>query len=212
MEIRTIKKTECSMEELQQIIREGKAPQLLPVGTQLMIKFDGKLVPYDVIGINAERLVNSDLKNSITIQAYVLQEERPFDTTDRWGSNAWETSELRHYLNSEEYAARYEELVPYLAAVYKKNNDNESTVDTFFLLSIEEYGADERVETQYKFYEGKGEIVRVKANKNGITDWHWTRSEVEYNTRYIVTVSPYGDVNNDYNMRANRFAPACVIA
>ena len=52
----------------------------------------------------------------------LVMEERPFDTTGDYGSNVWETSELRKYLQSEEFRERYKKLIPYLTKVVKENN------------------------------------------------------------------------------------------
>jgi hypothetical protein len=212
MQVRRMKTTEYTMDELQKVVRAGAAAEQLAAGTQIMIKFDGKFVPYDVIGIDAEDLVDKNLKHSLTIQAHVLVEERPFDTTGRYGSNVWETSELRKYLNSEEYAKRYEDLVPYLAAVRKKNKSGEDTIDTFFLLSREEYGDVIGEETPYEYYKA-GEIARVKADENGETGWHWTRSAYGGTTYGPWSVTSSGHVSGStIASYANRFAQACAIA
>ena len=68
----------------------------------------------------------------------LVMEERPFDTTGDYGSNVWETSELRKYLHSEEFRERYKKLIPYLTKVVKENNSGDDTEDLFFLLSADE--------------------------------------------------------------------------
>lgn len=208
--MKLFKKTskEYSLEQLRELIRSGKAAEELSVGNQLTITFDGKEVLYDVIGIDAEKLVNPDLKHSITIQAHTLFEERAFNNTDKGSeTNIWETSDIRAYLNSEEYAARFADLIPYLQKVYKDNADRNPTEETFFLLSLDEYKEDK---TPYPFYKG-GEINRVKADENGETDWHWTRSASRGNAynAWLVSAGGYAYSNNARD--AIRFAPACVI-
>lgn len=200
-----------TLEGIQEIVRAGEAGVVFPVGSQLVITFDGKPALYDVIGIDAEEPADTNLKHSMTIQAHTLLEKRPFDTKGRYGSNVWETSELRAYLNSEEYAKRYEDLVPYLAAVRKKNNSGADTIDTFFLPSREEYGDVDEVEP-YEYYK-TGEIARVKADEDGETDWHWTRSAYRGYAYYVWLVYASGYVYS-YGTASTplRFAPACVIA
>ncbi|MBQ8279712.1 MAG: hypothetical protein IJZ23_07720 [Roseburia sp.] len=208
--MKLFKKTskEYSLEQLQELIRSGKAAEELSVGDQLTVTFDGKEMLYDIIGIDVEKLVNPDLKHSITIQAHTLFEERAFNNTDKGSeTNIWETSDIRAYLNSEEYAARFTGLIPYLQKVYKENADRNPTEETFFLLSLDEYKEDK---TPYPFYKG-GEINRVKADENGETDWHWTRSAFRGYACSAWSVGAGGYASN-YNARyALRFAPACVI-
>ena len=203
--IRTMKEQQYTLDELRDIVRAGKAAEVFNIGDQLLIKFDGKEVPYDIIGMDAEKLVNTEHKHSITIQAHELIEERPFDSKC---SNVWRTSELREYLSSEEYLKRYEDLVPYLAAVVKENSDGQDTEELFFVLSKEEYKEET---TPYPYY--KKEINRVKAGEDGETDWHWTRSAHRGYACITWHVSTSGGVSYYYYAYyASRCAPACVIA
>ena len=205
--IKTVTEKSYELEELRKLIRAGKAAEVLKVGDQIYITFDGKEVPYDVIGIDAEKLVNKNLKHSVTIQAHELIEERPFDTTGRYGNNCWRTSELREYLSSQEFYNRYADLVPYVAAVEKENTDGENTEELFFILSKEEY---ETETTPYAYYDK--EIKRVKADADGYTDWHWTRSAHRGNSYYTWYVYAGGHVHNGhYAIDARRCAPACAI-
>ena len=114
---KTILTESVTLEELRKFIREGRAAEVLTAGDQIYIDFDGAAVPYDVIGIDVDAPAAKELKHTVTIQAHELIEEHPFDTKGRYGSNDWETSELREYLNSEAYAARYAELAEYAIPV-----------------------------------------------------------------------------------------------
>lgn len=51
---KTILTESVTLEELRKIIREGRAAEVLAVGDQIYIDFDGTAVPYDVIGIDAD--------------------------------------------------------------------------------------------------------------------------------------------------------------
>ena len=51
---KTILTESVTLEELRKIIREGRAAEVLAVGDQIFIGFDGAAVPYDVIGIDAD--------------------------------------------------------------------------------------------------------------------------------------------------------------
>ena len=79
--------------------------------------FDGKEVPYDVIGFDVEELADKTLDHSMTIQAHVAIEAREFDTKGDYGSNVWADSELREYLQSDEFKERFADLIPYQSLV-----------------------------------------------------------------------------------------------
>lgn len=204
---KTILTESVTLEELRKIIREGRAAEVLAVGDQIYIDFDGAAVPYDVIGIDADTAAAEELKHTVTIQAHELIEERPFDTKGRYGSNDWETSELREYLNSEIYAARCAELAKYAIPVAKMNTNGRKTVDTFFLLSVDEYDAKD---TPYEYYKDKP-YRAAKHAKDDYNDWHRTRSAhrgSSCNTWYVSSSGGVGYGNADDSMRC---APACAI-
>ena len=204
---KTILTESVTLEELRKIIREGRAAEVLAAGNQIYIDFDGAAVPYDVIGIDVDTPAAKELKYTVTIQAHELIEEHPFDTKGRYGSNDWETSELREYLNSETYAARYAELAEYAIPVTKMNTNGRKTVDTFFLLSVDEYNAKN---TPYEYYKDKP-YRAAKHAKDDFNDWHRTRSANRggsYNTWYVSSSGYVNDSNANNSMRC---APACAI-
>lgn len=47
----------------------------------------------------------------MTIQAHVAIEAREFDTKGDYGSNVWADSELREYLQSDEFKERFADLI-----------------------------------------------------------------------------------------------------
>lgn len=205
---KTILTESVTLEELRKFIREGRAAEVLAVGDQIYIDFDGAAVPYDVIGIDADTPVAEELKHTVTIQAHELIEEHPFDTKRRYGSNDWETSELREYLNSEVYAARYTELAEYVIPVTKMNTNGRETVDTFFLLSVGEYDAKD---TPYEYYKDKP-YRAAKHAKDNFNDWHRTRSASRGNSCYAWYVDSSGNVlNNGGAYNSMRCAPTCAI-
>ena len=53
-----------TLEELRKIIREGRAAEVLAVGDQIFIDFDGAAVPYDVIGIDADTPAAEELTHT----------------------------------------------------------------------------------------------------------------------------------------------------
>lgn len=204
---KTILTESVTLEELRKIIREGRAAEVLAVGDQIYIDFDGAAVPYDVIGIDADTAAAEELKHTVTIQAHELIEERPFDTKGRYGSNDWETSELREYLNSEIYAARCAELAKYAIPVAKMNTNGRKTVDTFFLLSVDEYDAKD---TPYEYYKDKP-YRAAKHAKDDYNDWHRTRSALRGNSYSTWYVYSSGNVSYGGAVYSMRCAPACAI-
>ncbi|MFQ9608346.1 MAG: DUF6273 domain-containing protein [Lachnospira sp.] len=204
---KTILTESVTLEELRKIIREGRAAEVLAVGDQIYIDFDGAAVPYDVIGIDADTAAAEELKHTVTIQAHELIEERPFDTKGRYGSNDWETSELREYLNSEIYAARCAELAKYAIPVAKMNTNGRKTVDTFFLLSVDEYDAKD---TPYEYYKDKP-YRAAKHAKDDYNDWHRTRSAYRGYSYYAWYVTSSGFVSYYTANHSMRCAPACAI-
>lgn len=205
---KTILTESVTLEELRKFIREGRAAEVLTVGDQIYIDFDGAAVPYDVIGIDVDTPAAEELKHTVTIQAHELIEEHPFNTKGRYGSNDWETSKLREYLNSEVYAARYTELAEYVIPVTKMNTNGRETVDTFFLLSVGEYDAKD---TPYEYYKDKP-YRAAKHAKDDFNDWHRTRSASRGNSRYAWYVGSNGNVlNNGGAYNSMRCAPTCAI-
>lgn len=197
-----------TLDELRTLIRSGEIQNHVSVGDTIWIMFDGKEVPYDVIGFDVEELADKTLDHSMTIQAHVAIEAREFDTKGDYGSNVWADSELREYLQSDEFKERFADLIPYLAKVKKNNSNGEQTEDLFFLLSKEEFDPDE---TPYEFYENKAN--RVKFTEDGNTCRHWTRSAYRGDSTSTWCVSSDGGVYSyGYASWADRCAPACTIA
>lgn len=199
------KKT-ITLDELRTLVRNEEIQKFVSVEDTIWIMFDGKEVPYDVIGFDAEELADKTLEHSMTIQAHIAIERRPFDTKGDY-TNSWADSELRKYLQSDEFKERFTDLVPFLATVKKNNSNGKQTEDLFFLLSKEEL---EPEGTPYEFYQNKAN--RVKFTENGCTCRHWTRTEYGgyslanlcvYSDGHISGADAYWDI---------RCAPACIIA
>ena len=197
-----------SLEWIQEVVRLGRARDYFSEGDTIDIEFDGEVIQHDIIGIDAEKLADKSLEHSITIQMHdLVMEERPFDTTGDYGSNVWETSELRKYLQSEEFRERYKKLIPYLTKVVKENNSGDDTEDLFFLLSADEV---DPKKTPYKYYEDV--TNRQKKNADGETDYHRLRSAYRGYSCGTWYVNSSGHVYGTGAYWAYRCAPACTIA
>lgn len=126
--------------------------------------------------------------------------------TDNESKN--DKSSIRRNMNSIAFKERFEEgfrrlLVP----VLKENGDREATLDTFFLLSVEEMKDEEK-----KYQRFRSERDCVKVNPEQETEWHWTRSAYRGDANFTWNVSASGSVNYyGFAVSSIRFAPACVI-
>ena len=190
-------------EELGEIIEAGKAKKFFGGKGSISVEMEGVgAAVFDIIGYDAEKLAE-DKQHSVTLwMRNLILNKMAFSTED---NNKWEESYIRKHINSEEFINRFEtgfrELI---CPVYKDNGDYVDTVDRFFLLSKEE------LEGGYEYI--NTEKDRVKVDKNGETDWHWTRSACRGGAFGTWCVSASGYVNNYGAYWANRFSPACVIA
>ena len=135
----------------------------------------------------------------------LILEEKQFDKD---GNNTWRTSSLRTELNSPMFINRFEEgfrnlIVP----VLKDNTDGIDTEDTFFLVSNDEL---KNKKKRYAFFETEKDCVKV--NKNGETDWYWTRSATRSNACIVMNVNSSGYVYYAHAWGANTYAPLVVLS
>lgn len=191
------------LEKFQEVIRNGEAAKTFKVHDKIVLTFDGREELHEIIGIDAEELMDKNLKHSATIQSVrLIGEERAFDED---GCNDWSKCSLRKYINSKEFISRYaEDIEKYTALVIKKNGNYEDTQDRFFLLSKDE------VCGGYPVF--KTERDRIKTDLNGETDWHRLRSVHRGYANNAWCVFASGGVYYSGAIYAYRFAPACVIA
>lgn len=197
------RKDKATWEQLEEIIEAGKAKEFFGGKGSIYVEMEGVgAVIFDIIGYDAEKLAE-DKKHSITLwMRDLILDKMEFSAED---NNKWEESDIRKHINSEEFINRFEtgfrELI---CPVYKDNGDYVDTVDRFFLLSKEELeGGYEYINT------GAG---RVKVDKNGEIDWHWTRSATRGGANSAWYVDTSGLVYNYNASWAIRFSLACVIA
>ena len=191
------------LEIFQAVIRNGEAAKTFKAHDKIVLTFDAREELHEIIGIDAEELVDKTLKHSVTIQPVrLIGEERAFDED---GFNDWSKCSLRKYINSTEFMSRYtENIEKYAALVIKKNGNYEDTQDRFFLLSKDE------VLSKYPAF--KTARDRIKTNLNGETDWHRLRSAHRGYANYAWYVLASGSVGSSSAIYAYRFAPAWVVA
>lgn len=205
MEARVITKKNYTWEEVGDILEAGRGEKTFGLG-KMIVKVEGigaallKILDYD-----KDKSAMDPMAHTATVWFERLDfDERPFDEK---GSNQWAKCSLRKDINSVEFKSRFEEgFRKLLTPVLKKDDGEEDTLDTFFLLSRKELEGEGR-------YRGiETEKDRIKVNLDGETDWHWTRSAYRGGAGHAWYVPPSGYVFNYYATYAFRFAPACVLS
>ena len=201
MKARTIRETEYTWEQIEEILAAGKARETFGEDGQITVQVEGiGTALLNILDYDKDKAADPDMR-TMTLQFADL----PFDEN---GCNKWEESSIRRNMNSIGFKERFEEgfrrlLVP----VLKENGDREATLDTFFLLSVEEMKDKEK-----KYQRFRSERDCVKVNPEQEAEWHWTRSAyggTAYDT-WIVNASGYVNYGS-YAAYSYRFAPACVI-
>lgn len=198
---------ECisTWENLKHYIENGEAREFFGENASMEVQVeDFGAVTFDVLDYDKEKLADANKKHSVTLAVRdLIFGPMPFSEN---GGNEWETSDIRKYINSEEFINRFEpEFRELLCKVYKDNGTiGKKTVDTFFLPSVEE------VEGEYAFFEN--EKKRVKITPKGETNWYWTRSAARGNGYSTWYVAPSGRVSSSTAGWANWFCLVCVIS
>lgn len=207
MKVKTIKETEYTWRQIENILAAGKARETFGDDGQITVQVEGiGEAVLNILDYDKDKATDKDM-HTMTLQfADLLFDEMPFDEN---GCNKWEKSSIRKYMNSIEFKERFEEgFKRLLVPVLKENDDRQETLDTFFLLSVDEMKDDEK---KYRRFRTEHDYVKVNADQK--TDWYWTRTAYRgnaYNTWYVGASGGVSDCG--YAMYSIRFAPACVIA
>ena len=196
--------TISTWEELKNYLKMGRAKEFFGDNASLEVQVEGSgAVVFDVLDYDKEKLACVNKKHSVTLAVRdLIFDPMPFSEN---GENEWETSDIRKYINSEEFINKFEpEFRELLCPVYKTNKGEEDTIDTFFLPSVEE------LRGGYVFFEN--EKKRVKITPEGEMYWYWTRSAYRGSAYDTWCVTPSGNVYTNDASWASRFCPVCVIA
>lgn len=193
-------------EEFKNCLKMGKAKEFFGENASMEVQVeDFGAVVFDVLDYDKEKFADANKKRSVTLAVRdLIFDPMPFSQN---GGNEWKTSDIRKYINSEEFVNKFEpEFRDLLCKVYKANGSKaKETIDTFFLPSAEE------VKGGYVFFEN--EKKRAKITPEGEATWYWTRSATRGSAYYTWGVNPSGYVSINYGASwAGRFCPACVIA
>ena len=199
---------ECisTWENLKHYIEIGEAREFFGehASMEVQVKDFGAVV-FDVLDYDKEKLTDANKKHSVTLAVRdLIFDSMPF-TFSKNGENEWETSDIRKYINSEEFINRFEpEFRDLLCKVYKNNEWGKDTLDMFFLPSVEE------VKGEYAFFENKKKRVKITPEEEA--DWYWTRSTYRGLAYGAWCVSPSGHIISGHASWACQICPACVIA
>lgn len=205
MKARTIRETEYTWEQIEEILAAGKARETFGEDGQITVQVEGiGTALLNILDYDKDKAADPDMRTMTLQFADLLFDEMPFDEN---GCNKWEESSIHRNMNSIAFKERFEEgfrrlLVP----VLKENEDREATLDTFFLLSVEEMKDKEK-----KYQRFRSERDCVKVNPEQETEWHWTRSANRGYAGIAWNVNTYGYVYGISTVYSYRFAPACVI-
>lgn len=205
MKARTISETEYTWKQIEEILAAGKARETFGEDGQITVQVEGiGTALLSILDYDKDKTADPDMRTMTLQFADLLFNEMPFDEK---GSNKWEESSIRRCINNTAFKEKFEEgfrrlLVP----VLKENGGREATLDTFFLLSVEEMKAEEK-----KYQRFRSERDCVKVNPEHETEWHWTRTAGRGNSCNAWCVNSSGGVSNSGAVYANRCAPACVI-
>lgn len=202
MKARKIIENTYTWNQVKKILETGRAREEFGVGGEFTVMVEGiGEVAMQILDFDRERVVPSGKNHNMTVMFRdLILEEKQFDKD---GNNTWRTSSLRTELNSPMFINRFEEgfrnlIVP----VLKDNTDGIDTEDTFFLVSNDEL---KNKKKRYAFFETEKDCVKV--NKNGETDWYWTRSANRSNANYVMFVVSSGGVYSTGAWNANTYAP-----
>lgn len=197
--------TISTWEEFKNYLKMGEAREFFGENASMEVQVeDFGTVVFDVLDYDKEKLVDKNKKHSVTLAVRdLIFDPMPFSEN---GGNEWETSDIRKYINGEDFISRFEpEFRELLCKVYKDNGPKgKETIDAFFLPSVEE------MKGGYVFFEN--EKKRVKITPEGETNWYWTRSAYRGYACYSWCVNPSGSICNLNASWTLRFCPACVIA
>ena len=206
MKARTIRETEYTWEQIEEILAAGKARETFGEDGQITVQVEGiGTALLNILDYDKDKTADPDMRTMTLQFTDLLFDEMPFDEK---GSNKWEESSIRRNINSTAFKEKFEEgfrrlLVPAI----KENGDREATLDTFFLLSVEEMKDEEK-----KYQRFRSERDCAKVNPKQETAWHWTRSAYLGYSCLTWYVNSSGNVYNDVGaISALRCAPACVI-
>lgn len=104
-----------------------EAKKVSKIGDCLLLEYDGKLLPFQVI--------HKKPGNTVILSSYYVLDNHMFDEK----SNVWRDSSIRRYMNND-MSKKFDPEVLKLVKTSKVHTENYVTEDKFWLLSHEEIG------------------------------------------------------------------------
>lgn len=207
MKIRKTIENEYTWNQVKEILAAGKAREEFGLGGEFTVIVEGiGEVVMQILDFDKERVAIPNKNHNMTVMFRdLVLEERPFDKDSK---NVWRTSSLRAELNSPDFVNRFEEgFRKLIVPVLKNNTDGVDTEDVFFLASRDELKDEKK---RYEFFGTERDCVKV--NKDGETEWHWTRSPSRGYSCIVWFVGSAGSVGNGRASGSLRCAPLVVLS
>lgn len=207
MKVRRIVENTYTWNQVKEILAAGKAREEFGLGGEftVMVEDTGEVV-IQILDFDKERVVIPNKNHNMTVMFRdLVLEERPFDEDSK---NVWRTSSLRAELNSPDFVNRFEEgFRELIVPVLKDNTDGVDTEDVFFLVSKDELKDEKK---RYAFFRTGRDCVKV--NKDGETEWHWTRSAYYNSLCHAWSVGASGYTFFGAASHVYRFSPLVVLS
>ena len=183
-------------------------------------------IDWTVIGVGIDGQEVGKKRQTVTLHMTNVLDDMylPFDTPSKkycWGHNAWDTCNLRNWLNKYFLSGFPEADREAMRRVEKTTyrNDDEggeayTTQDKLFLLSASELGfTGDNIKDEgatYPFYENP-ENRKKTDSPSGDESCYWMRSPTPWNASLVRLVYPDGSLNNVHASSGIGAAAACVI-
>lgn len=183
-------------------------------------------IDWTVIGVGVDGQEVGQKRQTVTLHMTNVLDDMylPFDTPNKqycWGHNAWDTCNLRNWLNKYFLSGFPEADREAMRRVEKTTcrNDGEggeayTTQDKLFLLSASELGfTGENIKDEgaaYQFYENL-ENRKKTDFPSGDESCYWVRSPNPWSAYSVRLVLPGGSLSHNYASHGTGAAAACVI-
>lgn len=123
-------------ENLKHYIKIGEAREFFGENASMEVQVeDFGAVVFDVLDYDKEKLADVNKKHSVTLAVRnLIFDPMPFSES---GGNEWKTSDIRKYINSEEFINRFEsEFRDLLCKVYKDNGPKRKRNYRYVFLAV----------------------------------------------------------------------------
>ena len=107
MKARTIRETEYTWEQIEEILAAGKARETFGEDGQITVQVEGiGTALLNILDYDKDKTADPDMRTMTLQFKELLCDEKPFDEK---GSNKWEESSIRRNINSTAFKEKFEE-------------------------------------------------------------------------------------------------------